>query len=853
MIAAATTRGWRKPLTHTARALSSKSQNVAVCLTDPRDGNQSNNAASTAPLHMMQLSVQLNELLAPGVKAAKESGGPMPFLQTTGGTIFMFDLWKRGVNPFTTIKEHFEVTKDVPTSWLNRNICLNGMEPYSRDVVREHFRLIKEAKIAAGNTQPYIMQSFCAQNDLKNLAVTFEEWKALGDDFHCMPFFSFAKTAWDPCDFNPERTGAWFREVASSGLADLYGLKQPEGDMTLTYARCHAQAARSEVGDKQLHLHTQGNHNLGQAIILGAVEGGVDSVDSSFTFGGRAGQEDSFAIRYLLESEGYNINQWEDDKAIHIWEQQLEKHYPGIQNYWRADPIRANIAGGQRSILQAELDGLRQGDRMPQIFDINLTMRCFGGGGVAVTPLADIYARNTLLWVKTLPTIERSVAEMLRQSPPNSPIVNDYVRGLDAAMTPDYAKLLLGHNGAHPCPPNSVLLSSALKWMLADYVGQNKDSQVAAFAGAGASNMDQLHEIAESLAANALIELREQQIIDRIAELEKCQANPEFSAMLTTELKLSKQTNYSGEPVRTIQDRIDIYKHELAEGQKKAAGLWLSVGLSEYTEFLKTQEMNQNAKDLIANKYPEVCASIDMSELLTCFSFIGPKTTSMQELIPENTMDESHEYLEKLNSDWVLGLSEDKICEWSVIHAKFKKHPLRIFQRYWRHEIGLEKVFNNLSTDPAEIVKFAPLNFADAARLPLLYDDLLQCVNNEAPQLVEQLEGIFAEKVFWEARIKQAGNMGSSQANVEALTAKAAQCDQKIGQMHGELLPALQTVVSASRGKFDLSRLQVSENPNPMLSAEGEAASAWGMLQQKVMQETLNGTQFAPSDMLDLQ
>jgi hypothetical protein len=133
---------------------------------------------------------------------------------------------------------------------------------------------------------------------------------------------------------------------------------------------------------------------------MGAVEGGVNSVDSSFTFGGRGGQEDTFALRYLLESEGYNISSWDEDKAMALWSQNHEKFYPNIQNYWRPDPIRANIAGGQRSILQAELDGLRQGERIKNVFDINMTTRCWGGGGIAVTPLADIYARNTLLWIQ---------------------------------------------------------------------------------------------------------------------------------------------------------------------------------------------------------------------------------------------------------------------------------------------------------------------------------------------------------------------------------------------------------------------------------------------------------------------
>ena len=132
-----------------------------------------------------------------------------------------------------------------------------------------------------------------------------------------MPFFSFAKTPWDPWESNPERTAAWFRQVRTMVDADggraVFGLKQPEGDMTATYAECHATAIRSEIGDDaQLHLHTQGNHGLGLPSLLGAVKGGVNSVDSSFVFGGRGGQEDTFALRYLLQSEGFDVNSWDE-------------------------------------------------------------------------------------------------------------------------------------------------------------------------------------------------------------------------------------------------------------------------------------------------------------------------------------------------------------------------------------------------------------------------------------------------------------------------------------------------------------------------------------------------------------
>jgi len=837
----------------------SASRPVAVCLTDPRDGNQSNNSGATAAHHMLHMSKGMNNILKSGVqKAAEDKQTPLPFLQTTGGTVFMFDLWKRGVNPFDTLVEHFKATPDVPTSWLNRNVCLNGMEPYSRDVVREYFSLIKDAKREAGNTQPYIMQSFCAQNDLKNLSVTFEEWKELGDDFWLMPFFSFAKTPWDPCESNPERTAAWFREVkAMTGGAEMYGLKQPEGDMTATFAECQASAVRAAIGDEaQLHLHTQGNHGLGLPSLLGAVKGGVNSVDSSFVFGGRGGQEDSFALRYLLQSEGFDVNDWDEDGAIGMWEENIEKHYPSTHRYWRPDPIRANIAGGQRSILQAELDGLRQGDRMSEIFDINMTMRCLGGGGVSVTPLADIYARNSLLWVRSqqLRALKRSEAESLRRCPANGKTVEDFLAhwasGDGSAaegyamedllgaggfhspggntmkslpLTPDFTKMLLGHNGQHPCAPSNALMGAALNHLT--------DDRAAAHASGAASGASRLGSILSSssaigdkatggkrkaavvfvmqaLSARAVAERRLVQVGDRIAELDKCMGTPPQRALLEQELKMAKQVDESGQRVGTIEERVAMYEREAQALKDSMSDLAIDVSEADYAAFLKTGaldakhvaavEASPGIADLLVDiDAQDVAASggsageSAIAEVLQLCREAGPKTTPMHELSGvAGDLVASREWVEKLDDEWVLGLSDKQVAQWTLIHSKFQAHPLRLVQRYWRHQLGLEKVFGNLSADDTELDEghfgmgeYNALAFPEPARLTSMYGKLVKKLRDEiangsgdkssarfealgaealgpdahstADEALVGIEQAFLQKQYWASRAKQ--------------------------------------------------------------------------------------------------
>jgi len=939
----------------------STQRRVAVCLTDPRDGNQSNNAASGAAHHMVAMSKGMNGILKPGM-SDNRSGTPLPFLQTTGGTVFMFDLWKRGVNPFETLVEHFRATPDIPTSWLNRNVCLNGMEPYPREVVREYFQLIKAAKREAGNTQPYIMQSFCAQNDLNNLSVTFEEWQELGDDFWTMPFFSFAKTPWDPCESNPERTAAWFREVrAMTGGTEMYGLKQPEGDMTSSYAQCHAEAIRAEIGDEaQLHLHTQGNHGLGMTTLLGAVRGGVTSVDSSFVFGGRGGQEDSFALRYLLQSEGFTLNDWDEDGALNMWNENFEKWYPNTHNYWRPDPIRANIAGGQRTILQDELNGMRQGHRMKEVFDFNMTMRCLGGGGVSVTPLADIYARNSLLWIRSpeLRALTRKEAEDLRRKPANSAPVEDFlsrwatgagsaaegdamdellglgsttapevslgVRTGQVPLTPDFTKLLLGHNGQHPCPPSTLLMESAMHQMVTARATASPNklnklliaTQLADEAGCE-ERRTVVVQLLKALSRRALAGFRLRQIDQRVEELKVCTVNESFRALLEQELALAQQVDENGKAVETIDDRVQLYEKEktrleTALGEDSRDGLSLDVTEEEYANFLRTGELDD--KHVNAIQAHDACQSLlsdagsgGLGQLLQLCRKTGYKTVPMNELIADNNaLGESRDFMHTLDDEWLLGLNEKQLAEWSLIYAKFRFHPLKLVQRYWRHQLGIEKVFTQMSTDPTELDEssfgpgeFTPLSFPKPARLTSLYKSLGRRVKGDVEKGIEQgdahctkayealkdLENVCLERQFWEARgaqlnlpipvdTKPAGIKNSiivisaiprSGAGVvvdaapitgdaktqEQLNQKLGACDAKVAKCKASILPVLQAMHLASPGEFNQSLIRSIDDPSKYRDrftasqeqVDKEVESMWQMLELKVFSDALKKNQ----------
>jgi hypothetical protein len=100
-----------------------------------------------------------------------------------------------------------------------------------------------------------------------------------------------------------------------------------------------------------------------------------------------------------------------------------------------------------------------------------------------------------------------------------------------------------------------------------------------------------------------------------------------------------------------------------------------------------------------------------------------------------------------LNDDWVLGLTTTEMRQWTLIHAKFRTHPLRLVQRYWRHVVGLEKVFAPLSTDPMEVCgsvgadadangvfgacEYTPLSFDEPERLTSMYKAVVKRLREE--------------------------------------------------------------------------------------------------------------------------
>lgn len=101
---------------------------VRVCNNTIRDAQQSNLSAEMAAAHRLQVATMIDDCYS-------TTKGPPGVEQIFGGTITMFDLWKRGVHPFDHLRAVKAYLPNTATSMLVRSNSLNSMNSQPRDVV----------------------------------------------------------------------------------------------------------------------------------------------------------------------------------------------------------------------------------------------------------------------------------------------------------------------------------------------------------------------------------------------------------------------------------------------------------------------------------------------------------------------------------------------------------------------------------------------------------------------------------------------------------------------------------------------------------------------------------------------
>jgi len=105
----------------------------------------------------------------------------------------MFDVWKRGVDPFAELREMVSHMRDTPASALIRANAINAMSTQPSDVVHEWVRLAYAAGVD-------VFTNFCAHNDWRNHINVAEAVHDVGGHYQaCLSYAVYDK---DPTIYN---------------------------------------------------------------------------------------------------------------------------------------------------------------------------------------------------------------------------------------------------------------------------------------------------------------------------------------------------------------------------------------------------------------------------------------------------------------------------------------------------------------------------------------------------------------------------------------------------------------------------------------------------------------------------
>lgn len=197
------------------KILPSGHKQVRILNNSTRDAQQSNLSAEMADEHRQEMGKMINDVY-------KTSKGAPGYEQIWGGTVPMFDIWKRGVHPFDELREMTSFMPDTPGSALIRSNGLNAMGNQPKDVVRSFIKL-------AGAAGVNVFTNFCAHNDWRNHVNVAEAVHEFGG--HYQAALSWAVFNQDPTIYNVQWVLDFFREVMPLKPHSLY-IKDPSGVLT---------------------------------------------------------------------------------------------------------------------------------------------------------------------------------------------------------------------------------------------------------------------------------------------------------------------------------------------------------------------------------------------------------------------------------------------------------------------------------------------------------------------------------------------------------------------------------------------------------------------------------------------
>jgi len=472
----------------------------------------------------------------------------------------MFDVWKRGVDPFAELREMSSHMRDTPASALIRANAINSMSTQPKDVVREW---VRRAYIAGVD----VFTNFCAHNDWRNHIAVAEAVHEVGG--HYQACLSWAVLHSDPTIYNVRWAVEFFRPLVEQlGAHSLY-VKDPSGVLTPDMAGQLAAALKDAYPHLPLVFHTHYQTGYGYMSYSKAVENGANGIECSLGFADGAGQPYSLTMLRALEDLGIDVGTPNRD-AMH----EVVKYCKTIAPYYKQDDIRRpdisvevnGIAGGQRSILDKELTECDQPHLIAEVDTEVAITRREGGTVCQVTPVADSYAREAM--------------RRLRGQPK------------DRDFAPGYRAILTGEGGLvkEPCDPTQQAqaiwerATATVKAMVSSGVLTNQceaelNAGAASDEDASGSWLRELVAVLEEAAGPIRRNTRAEEVRHRIAQLEGIIADASTGtkpAAVVTLKSLQRRiaraadVDASGKVINTVEDRISVLRSELESLETEA-------------------------------------------------------------------------------------------------------------------------------------------------------------------------------------------------------------------------------------------------------------------------------------------
>jgi len=650
---------------------------VRVISNTIRDAQQSNLSAEMADVHRQQVAKIINPVYQP-------IDGAPGYEQTWGGTVPMFDIWKRGVDPFDELRQMSKHLMDTPQSALIRSngLCAMGNQP--KEVVDAFISHAYDAGVD-------VFTNFCAHNDWRNHANVAEAVHKKGG--HYQGALSWAVHHEDPTIYNVQWAVDLMGEFKKMGAHSLY-VKDPSGVLTPEMAGVLAAQIKDKFPDTPLVFHTHYQTGFGYMTYYEAVKNGANGVECSLGFSDGAGQPYTLTMLRAFEELGFDTGNPDKD-AMGAIATMCNKELRPL--YYQANVVRTpdinvektGIAGGQRSILDKELIDAGQPHLIPKVDTEVQVVRDQGGKVCQVTPVADSYAREAM--------------RRLRGGDSNS------------NFAPGYASILVGEGGLVKEPVNAAQQAQALWERSCKHLqalvnsGDVSEESAASLQADDSKLLRSLRATLDKLSFPVVTRARLAEVKARISQLDVISSNESLSSSLNRKIARASAT-VDGNLISCLDDRVALLQKELA-ALTDALDNAADVSDADYEQILKA---NPNSTIRAQLEEAVLGASLSSDAVAKLASGCALVTIVQADLSPP-VLASSRQAVLELNEKHNLNLTSDtpemkrRLVEWTTLHAMYSKAAIpgliqNFFTNYERNQAFWPPTFGEAATTTSAAV-----------------------------------------------------------------------------------------------------------------------------------------------------